>query len=161
MTVSGIVNRFRMRVRLAKQTTNSTAKGLNMWVNSTIGLAAGFVFVALALCGVLLMLEARRSQSLATKTRLIVLHRISGYNYVILFCFVFYFMSQRLVGIGLSKNLLTAIVTHASLVPTSDTRGHRQGLDRSPVQGRTFFVDAARHLNIRHILPASGDPGIF
>jgi hypothetical protein len=86
-----------------------------MWMNSTIGLVAGLLFVALALCSVLLMLEAGRSQSSSTKARLTVLHRISGYSYLILFCLLIYFMSQRLVGTGLSKKLLTDLVLHVAL----------------------------------------------
>jgi glycine betaine catabolism B len=86
-----------------------------MWMNSTIGLVAGLLFVGLALCSVLLMLEEGRSQSLSTKTRLIVLHRVSGYSYLILFSLVTYFMSQRLVGTGLSKKLLTDLVLHVAL----------------------------------------------
>src|SRR5215470_11815406 len=80
------------------------------------------VFVALALTNVLLMLDASTpSRSARTKNRLILLHRVTGYIFVALFCVMAYIMSQRLAGVGITKNLPTYLVLHIvlalSLVP--------------------------------------------
>ena len=80
------------------------------------------VFVVLALTNVLLMLDASNpSRSATTKNRLILLHRVTGYIFVALFCVMAYIMSQRLAGVGITKNLPTYLVLHIvlalSLVP--------------------------------------------
>jgi len=84
-------------------------------ISSTAGLLAGFVFVALAGFNVMLMLEAGRTQNAGTRARLVLLHRIGGYAFVILFCVMVYVMSQRLIGEGLSHQLPTHLVAHVVL----------------------------------------------
>jgi ferredoxin-NADP reductase len=90
-------------------------------ISSTAGLVAGVLFVGLAICNVVLMLEAERTQNLAAKSRLAALHRIGGYAYVVLFCIMAYLMSPRVMGLGLSdklpKYLLVHIVLSLVLVP--------------------------------------------
>jgi ferredoxin-NADP reductase len=87
-----------------------------MDISSTVGLLAGVVFVVLAGFNVVLMLEAGRRQNAGTRARLVSLHRIGGYAFVILFCVMVYLMSQRLIGDGLSHQLPINIVMHVALV---------------------------------------------
>jgi len=61
------------------------------------------------------MLEAGRTQNAGTRARLVLLHRIAGYGFVILFCVMVYVMSQRLIGEGLSHQLPTHLVAHVVL----------------------------------------------
>src|SRR6266446_5160160 len=63
----------------------------------------------------MLMLEAGRTQNAGTRARLVLLHRIGGYAFVILFCVMVYVMSQRLIGEGLSHQLPTHLVAHVVL----------------------------------------------
>jgi ferredoxin-NADP reductase len=82
---------------------------------SAIG--AGIAFVTLAAVNVVVMLEASHpSRNGATKTRLIAVHRVGGYSFVILFCIMVYSMSQRLVGSGITGHLPTYLVLHIVLV---------------------------------------------
>jgi ferredoxin-NADP reductase len=90
-------------------------------ISSTAGLVAGVLFVGIAICNVVLMLESERTQIPATKSRLALLHRIGGYVYVMLFCLMAYLMSPRVTGLGLSdklpKYLLVHIVLFLVIVP--------------------------------------------
>ena len=87
-----------------------------MTMSSTAGLLAGIVFVGLACCNVVLMFEAGHTQKAETKNRLMLLHRVGGYAFVILYCVMAYAMSQRLIGEGLSNKLPTHLVVHIVLV---------------------------------------------
>jgi ferredoxin-NADP reductase len=81
---------------------------------STIVAAA--VFLALAFTNVVLMLEASNpSRNAATKSRLIVVHRVGGYLFVALFCIMAYIMSRRLAGAGITNHLPTYLVLHIVL----------------------------------------------
>ncbi len=85
-------------------------------------IVSGVVFVALALTNLMLMLETSSpSQNAKSKNRLIAAHRVIGYLFVIVFCWMVYVMSQRLAGVGITKNLPTYLVLHIvlalSLVP--------------------------------------------
>jgi ferredoxin-NADP reductase len=80
-------------------------------------LLAGAAFVALAAVNVVVMLEASRPTCTGkTKNRLIAIHRIGGYLFAILLCIMVWIMSQRLVGVGLSK--LPADVLHVAIAIT-------------------------------------------
>ena len=80
-------------------------------------IVAGVAFVALAATNVVVMLEASQpSRSAATKSRLIAVHRVGGYLFVILLCIMGYNMSQRLVGVGITGHLPTHLVLHIVLV---------------------------------------------
>src|SRR6202035_4272793 len=80
-------------------------------------IVAGIVFVALAAANAVVMLEASQpSRSVATRNRLIAVHRASGYLFVILLCIMAYSMSQRLVGVGITGHLPTHLVLHIVLV---------------------------------------------
>ncbi len=81
-------------------------------------LLAGTAFVALAALNVVLMLEASRPTCTGkVKSRLIMFHRVGGYLFVILLCIMVWIMSQRLVGVGLSK-APTYVVVHVALALT-------------------------------------------
>lgn len=78
-------------------------------------LLAGTSFVALAAFNVVVMLEAQRPTWTArVRSRLITLHRIGGYLFVILLCIMVWIMSSRLIGVGLSK-APTYVVIHVTL----------------------------------------------
>src|SRR6478672_3171665 len=79
-------------------------------------LVAGSVFVGLAAANVTLMLEASRPSVTGEKrSRLIHLHRIGGYLFVVFFCIMAYVMSQRLVSMGLSNKLPTYLIVHVGM----------------------------------------------
>src|SRR5579863_2497170 len=78
---------------------------------------AGVAFVALAATNVVVMLEATQSwRSGAARARLIAVHRMGGYLFVILLCIMAYIMSQRLAGLGITGHLPTHLVLHIVLV---------------------------------------------
>jgi ferredoxin-NADP reductase len=80
-------------------------------------IVAGVVFVTLAATNVVLMLEASHpTRNGTTRTRLIAVHRASGYLFVSLFCIMGYGMSQRLVGTGITGHLPTYLVLHIVLL---------------------------------------------
>ena len=80
---------------------------------------AGIAFVMLAATNVVVMLEARSSMHDSTATnRMIAIHRIVGYLFVILFCIMTYSMSQKLAGVGITGHLPTYLVFHIVLVFT-------------------------------------------
>jgi len=80
-------------------------------------IVAGTAFVTLAAANVVVMLEASQpSRSITTRTRLIAVHRASGYLFVILLCIMAYSMSQRLAGLGITGHLPTHLVLHIALV---------------------------------------------
>ena len=80
-------------------------------------IVAGIAFVALAAANVVVMLEAfQPSRSITTRSRLIAIHRASGYLFVILLCIMAYSMSQRFAGLGISGHLPTHLVMHIALV---------------------------------------------
>jgi ferredoxin-NADP reductase len=82
---------------------------------SAIG--AGIAFVILAAANVVVMLEASQpSRNITTRTRLIAVHRASGYLFVILLCIMAYSMSQRLAGLGITGHLPMHLVLHIALV---------------------------------------------
>jgi ferredoxin-NADP reductase len=63
------------------------------------------------------MLEATQSwRSGAARARLIAIHRVGGYLFVILLCIMAYIMSQRLAGLGITGHLPTHVVLHIVLV---------------------------------------------
>jgi uncharacterized membrane protein len=76
-------------------------------------IVTGIAFVTLAAANVVVMLEAPRpSRKVTTRNRLIALHRVVGYLFVILFCIMAYSMSQRLTGSGMTGDLPTYLVLH-------------------------------------------------
>jgi ferredoxin-NADP reductase len=78
---------------------------------------AGIAFVALAATNVVVMLEATQSsRSAAARARLIAVHRMGGYLFVILLCIMAYIMSQRLAGVGITSHLPLHLVLHIVLV---------------------------------------------
>src|SRR5580700_593593 len=78
---------------------------------------SGIAFVVLAAANVVVMLEASRpSSKVTTRNRLIALHRVGGYLFVILFCIMAYSMSQRLTGSGITGDLPAYLVLHIVLV---------------------------------------------
>lgn len=78
-------------------------------------LLAGAAFVALAGANVILMLEASRPTcSAKLKSRLVMLHRIGGYLFAGVLCFMVWIMSHRLVGAGLLKQS-PYVVLHIAL----------------------------------------------
>jgi ferredoxin-NADP reductase len=78
---------------------------------------SGIAFVTLAAASVVVMLEASRpSHNVTTRSRLIALHRVAGYLFVIVFCIMAYSMSQRLAGSGITGDLPTYLVLHIVLV---------------------------------------------
>ena len=80
-------------------------------------IVAGAAFVTLAAANVVMMLEASQpSRSIRMRTRLISVHRASGYLFVILLCIMAYNMSQRLAGLGITGRLPTHLVLHIALV---------------------------------------------
>jgi ferredoxin-NADP reductase len=80
-------------------------------------IVAGIAFVTLAAANVVVMLEASQpSRSITTRTRLIAVHRASGYLFVILLCIMAYSMSQRLAGLGVTGHLPMHLVLHIVLV---------------------------------------------
>ena len=87
-----------------------------MTISYTAGLVAGVLFAGLAICNVVFMLEAERTQNPAAKSRLALLHRIGGYAYVAQFCIMAYLMSPRVMGLGLSDKLPKYLLVHIVLV---------------------------------------------
>ena len=87
-----------------------------MEISSTVGVLAGIAFVVLAGFNVVSMLEAGHTQNAVMRNRLVVLHRVGGYAFVIFFCVMACAMSQRLVGEGLSHELPAHLVVHVVLV---------------------------------------------
>ena len=84
---------------------------------SISNIVAGVAFVTLAATNVVVMLEASQpSRSASTRSRLIAVHRVGGYLFVILLCIMAYSMSQRLVGVGITGHLPTHLVLHIALV---------------------------------------------
>src|ERR1700719_1364758 len=80
-------------------------------------IVAGIVFVTLAAANVVVMLEAFQPPRSATaRTRLIAVHRVGGYSFMILLCIMAYSMSQRLVGLGITGHLPAHLVLHIVLV---------------------------------------------
>ncbi|HVR22616.1 MAG TPA: iron-sulfur cluster-binding domain-containing protein [Candidatus Polarisedimenticolia bacterium] len=80
-------------------------------------IVAGIAFVSLAATNVVVMLEASQpARSVATRTRLIALHRAGGYLFVMLLCIMAYGMSQRLASLGITSHLPTHLVLHIVLV---------------------------------------------
>jgi len=80
-------------------------------------IVAGIAFVALAATNVVVMLEASQpSRNGTTRIRLIALHKVGGYLFVILLSIMSYSMSQRLVGVGITGHLPTHLVLHIVLV---------------------------------------------
>src|SRR6202453_4395736 len=78
---------------------------------------SGIAFVILAAANVVVMLEASRpSRNATTRSRLIALHRVGGYLFVILFCIMVYSMSQRLTGSGITGDLPAYLMLHIVLV---------------------------------------------
>jgi ferredoxin-NADP reductase len=78
---------------------------------------SGIAFVTLAAASVVVMLEASRpSHNVTTRSRLIALHRVAGYLFVIVFCIMAYSMSQRLAGSGITGDLPAYLVLHIVLV---------------------------------------------
>ena len=80
-------------------------------------IVAGVAFVSLAATNVVVMLEASQpSRNGTTRARLIALHKVGGYSFVILLCIMAYSMSQRLVSVGITGHLPTHLVVHIVLV---------------------------------------------
>src|SRR5580704_15748887 len=80
-------------------------------------IVAGVAFVTLAATNVVMMLEASQpSRDGTTRARLIAIHRVGGYLFVILFCIMAYSMSQRFVGLGITGHLPMYLVLHIVLV---------------------------------------------
>src|ERR1700689_5445845 len=74
---------------------------------------SGIAFVALAAANVVVMLEVSRpSRKVTARNRLIALHRVSGYLFVILFCIMAYSMSQKLTGSGIMGDLPASLFLH-------------------------------------------------
>src|SRR6266404_4376335 len=84
-------------------------------ISSTLGLAAGIVFVGVACCNVILMFEAGRTQNVRLRNRLVSLHRVGGYAFIILFFTMAAAMSERLAGEGLSNTLSIHVTVHVIL----------------------------------------------
>ncbi len=84
-------------------------------ISSTLGRAAGIVFVGVACCNVILMFEAGRTQNVRLRNRLVSLHRVGGYTFIILFFTMVSAMSERLAGEGLSNTLSTHVIVHVVL----------------------------------------------
>jgi ferredoxin-NADP reductase len=85
-------------------------------MGSSSGMLIGLSLVCLAAVNVVLVIEssdAPRAQK--TRSRLMLAHRAGGYLFVIIFSVMAYFMSRRLVGLGLSNKLPTHLVVHVSL----------------------------------------------
>jgi ferredoxin-NADP reductase len=110
----------------------------------------GIAFVILAAANVVVMLEASRpSRNATTRSRLIALHRVGGYLFVILFCIMVYSMSQRLTGSGITGDLPTYLVLHIVLVfvlvpllllKILIARRHKQSHSSLKALGVTIFV---------------------
>jgi hypothetical protein len=80
-------------------------------------IVAGVAFVTLAAANVMAMLEASHpSRDGTTRARLIAVHRVGGYLFVIMLCIMAYSMSQRLAGLGITGHLPTHLVLHIVLV---------------------------------------------
>ncbi len=86
-------------------------------MSESLAIVAGITFVTLAAVNVIVMLEASQpSRDGRTRTRLIAVHRVGGYLFVILFCIMVYSMSQRLAGSGITSHLPIYLVLHVVLV---------------------------------------------
>src|SRR5246127_637835 len=86
-------------------------------MSNVSAIVAGVAFATLAVANVVMMLEVSQpSRSITTRTRLIAVHRASGYLFVILLCIMAYSMSQRLAGLGITGHLPTHLVLHIALV---------------------------------------------
>ena len=78
---------------------------------------SGIAFVILTAANVVVMLEASRpSRKVTTRNRLVSLHRVGGYLFVILFCIMADSMSQKLTGSGITGDLPAYLVLHIVLV---------------------------------------------
>ena len=70
-----------------------------------------------AAANVVLILEASRpARRVATSSRLLAVHRVSGYLFVILFCIMVYSMSQKPIGSEITGDLPAYLVIHIVLV---------------------------------------------
>ena len=121
-------------------------------ISSTVGLLAGLVLVGTACCNVVLMFEAERTQNVGMRNRLVLLHRVGGYAFIIFFCMMASAMSERLVGEGLSNTLSTHILLHVvlalSLVPllilkVSIARRYKQAHSLLRPLGLAIFIISA------------------
>ena len=79
------------------------------------GMLLGLGFITLAAANVVLMLEAGRTRDLRIKNRLIILHRVGGYLFVMFFCAMAVLMCRRLFGVGMSGKLPVRLVLHVAL----------------------------------------------
>jgi ferredoxin-NADP reductase len=110
----------------------------------------GIAFVILAAANVVVMLEVSRpSREVTTRNRLIALHRVGGYLFVILFCVMAYSMSQKLTGSGITGDLPAYLVLHIVLVfvllpllllKILIARRYKQSHSSLKVLGITIFV---------------------
>jgi ferredoxin-NADP reductase len=86
-------------------------------MSSSSGMLAGLCFACLAAVNVVLVLEASRGgRSQKTRYRLMLAHRAGGYLFLIVFSVMAYFMSQRLIGLGLLNKPPIHLIVHVSLV---------------------------------------------
>src|ERR1700685_3398694 len=119
-------------------------------MSEILAIVAGITFVTLAAVNVIVMLEASQpSRNGRTRTRLIAVHRVSGYLFVILFCIMAYSMSQRLAGSGITSHLPMYLVLHIVLalflVPLLllkllMARRHKQSHSSLKALGMAIFV---------------------
>ena len=84
-------------------------------MSSSAGLMGGILFVCLAAMNVVLILEAdRAAPGHKSRHRLLLAHRLCGYLFVIVLSIMAYFMSQKLVGVGLKLPIY--LLVHVALV---------------------------------------------
>jgi ferredoxin-NADP reductase len=133
----------------------------------------GIAFVTVAAANVVVMLETSRpSHSATMRSRLLALHRIGGYLFVILFCIMVYSMSRRLTGSGITGDLPTYLVLHIVLafvlVPLLllkilIARRYKQSRSSLKALGVTIFVISFLLVAIPVFseLLRSADPGRF
>jgi hypothetical protein len=80
-------------------------------------IVTGIAFVTVAAASLVVMLEASPPlRNVTTRSRLIAVHRVGGYMFIILFCIMVYSMSRRLAGSGITGDLPTYLVLHVVLV---------------------------------------------
>src|ERR1700757_2348154 len=85
-------------------------------MGSSLGMLIGLSLVCLGAVTVVLVLESSNAPpAQKTMSRLMLAHRAGGYLFVIIFSIMAYFMSRRLVGLGLSNKLPTHLVVHVIL----------------------------------------------
>src|ERR1700749_3610248 len=85
-------------------------------MGSSLGMLIGLSLVCLAAVNVVLVLESSNApRAQKTRSRLMLAHRAGGYLFLIIFSIMAYFMSRRLVGLGLVNKLPTHSVVHVSL----------------------------------------------